>query len=48
LAAKARLLALAAGDLTSPGFEIGGDPQVLAQLIGVLDQPEPAFDIITP
>ncbi len=48
LAAKARLLALAAGDLTSPGFEIGGDPQMLAQLIGVLDQPEPAFDIITP
>ena len=31
LAAKARLLALAAGDLTSPGFEIGGDPQVPAR-----------------
>ena len=48
LATKARLLALAAGDLTSPGFEIAGDQQVLQRLIGVLDKPDPNFDIVTP
>ena len=46
--AKARLLALAAGDSTSPGLQIGGDPQVLQQLVGVLDKADPAFNIITP
>lgn len=48
LAAKARLLTLAAGDLTSPGLEIVGDAAVLQQLVGVLDQPDPGFNIITP
>ena len=46
--AKARLLALAAGDSTSPGLQIGGDPQVLQQLVGVLDKADPGFNIITP
>ena len=45
---KARLLALAAGDSTSPGLQIGGDPQVLQQLVGVLDKADPGFNIITP
>ncbi|MET0898550.1 MAG: alkyl sulfatase dimerization domain-containing protein, partial [Mycobacterium sp.] len=48
LAAKVRILTLVAGDSSSPGLEIGGDPQVLAQLVGVLDKPDPAFNIITP
>ena len=48
LATKTRLLALAAGDFTSPGLEILGDPQALQQLVGVLDRPDPGFNIITP
>jgi alkyl sulfatase BDS1-like metallo-beta-lactamase superfamily hydrolase len=48
LAAKVRLLALATGDFTSPGLEITGDAQVLQQLVGALDKPDPAFNIITP
>jgi alkyl sulfatase BDS1-like metallo-beta-lactamase superfamily hydrolase len=48
LANKVRLLQLAAGDFTSPGLDIGGDPQGLQQLVGVLDKPDPGFDIITP
>jgi len=43
-----RILALAGGDFTSPGLEIGGDPQVLQQLVSVLDKPDPSFNIITP
>ncbi|WP_099022653.1 alkyl/aryl-sulfatase [Mycolicibacterium palauense] len=48
LAGKARLLALAGGDQSSPGFEISGDPTTLQKLVGVLDRPNPDFDIVTP
>jgi alkyl sulfatase BDS1-like metallo-beta-lactamase superfamily hydrolase len=45
---KARLLGLVAGDFTGPGLQIGGDQRVLSALVGVLDRPDPAFNIITP
>lgn len=45
---KARFLALASGDFTSPGLDIAGDPAVLQQLVSVLDRPDPSFDIVTP
>ncbi|KDE99612.1 alkyl sulfatase [Mycolicibacterium aromaticivorans JS19b1 = JCM 16368] len=48
LATKLRLLAAAAGDFTSPGLEITGDPQALQTFLGALDQPDPSFNIITP
>ncbi|KGI70237.1 MBL fold metallo-hydrolase [Mycolicibacterium rufum] len=48
LATKVRLLSLAAGDATSPGVEITGDAAVLEKLVGVLDKPDPGFDIVTP
>jgi alkyl sulfatase BDS1-like metallo-beta-lactamase superfamily hydrolase len=48
LANKVRLLAAAAGDLSSPGLEIGGDRQAVQSLLGVLDKPDPNFNIITP
>lgn len=48
LATKVRLLSLAAGDATSPGVEITGDAEVLTALVGVLDKPDPGFDIVTP
>ncbi len=48
LATKVRLLSLAAGDATSPGVEITGDALVLGKLVGVLDRPDPGFDIVTP
>ncbi|AFM19636.1 alkyl sulfatase-like hydrolase [Mycolicibacterium chubuense NBB4] len=48
LTTKARLLGLAAGDNTSPGVEISGDPAVLTSLVSVLDRPDPGFDIVTP
>ena len=48
LATKGRLLALVGGDLTSPGFEIVGDAEVLTTLVGLLDRPDPNFDIVTP
>ncbi|BBY26501.1 alkyl/aryl-sulfatase [Mycolicibacterium sediminis] len=48
LATKARLLAFVAGDTTSPGVEVTGDPDALPALLGVLDRPDPAFDIVTP
>jgi alkyl sulfatase BDS1-like metallo-beta-lactamase superfamily hydrolase len=41
-------LALAAGDNASPGLDITGDAGALASLIGVLDRPDPNFNIITP
>jgi alkyl sulfatase BDS1-like metallo-beta-lactamase superfamily hydrolase len=47
-ATKLRLLAVAGGDLTSPGLEITGDAQALQSLLGALDQPDPSFNIITP
>ncbi len=48
LAAKVRILALVAGDFTSPGLDVGGDPAVLQQLVSVLDRPDPSFNIVTP
>lgn len=47
-ATKARLLAFAAGDRDSPGVEFTGDAGALGTLLGVLDRPDPNFDIITP
>jgi alkyl sulfatase BDS1-like metallo-beta-lactamase superfamily hydrolase len=48
LANKLRLLAFAAGDAASPGMDITGDAAALGSLMGVLDRPDPAFDIVTP
>ena len=48
LASKLRLIALVGGDGASPGLEISGDAGVLAALVGVLDRPDPSFDIVTP
>jgi alkyl sulfatase BDS1-like metallo-beta-lactamase superfamily hydrolase len=48
LANKLRLLTFAAGDTTSPGIDIGGDADALPSLMGVLDRPDPGFDIVTP
>ncbi len=47
-ATKARLLAFAAGDRDSQGVEFTGDAGALGTLLGVLDRPDPNFDIITP
>jgi alkyl sulfatase BDS1-like metallo-beta-lactamase superfamily hydrolase len=48
LANKVRLLAFAAGDATSPGLDVAGDAAALPSLMGVLDRPDPGFDIVTP
>ncbi|MCX2932003.1 MBL fold metallo-hydrolase [Mycobacterium sp. CVI_P3] len=48
LASKLRLLAVAAGDFASPGMDISGDASALQTLLGVLDRPDPSFNIITP
>lgn len=48
LAGRMRLIAAAAGDVTSPGLEISGDPAVLQALMAVLDRPDPDFAIVTP
>ena len=45
---KLRLLAAATGDFTSPGLEVTGDQQAPQSLLGVLDRPDPGFNIITP
>jgi alkyl sulfatase BDS1-like metallo-beta-lactamase superfamily hydrolase len=45
---KLRLLMLATGDFTSPGFAVTGDANALPALIGVLDTPDPKFNIVTP
>jgi len=45
---KLRLLQLAGGDLDSEGLEFDGDRGVLEQLLGVLDQGDPDFAIVTP
>jgi alkyl sulfatase BDS1-like metallo-beta-lactamase superfamily hydrolase len=36
------------GDFTSPGLEISGDQTALQAFLGVLDEPDPKFNIITP
>jgi alkyl sulfatase BDS1-like metallo-beta-lactamase superfamily hydrolase len=48
LANKVRLLTFAAGDTASPGLDVTGDAGALASLMGVLDRPDPGFDIVTP
>ncbi|MDT5324910.1 MAG: linear primary-alkylsulfatase [Mycobacterium sp.] len=48
LANKLRLLMFAAGDTTSPGLDVTGDADALPSLIGVLDRPDPGFNIVTP
>ena len=48
LASKVRLLSAAFGDFTSPGLELSGDQTALQSLLGVLDAPDPSFNIITP
>ena len=45
---KARLIALAGGDLESPGFTLDGDAGALHALLGVLDKSDPGFNIVTP
>jgi len=48
LSNKLRLLAFAAGDTASPGVEVTGDATALPTLLGVIDRPDPGFNIITP
>lgn len=48
LDSKFRLLTASMGDLSSPGLELSGDPAALQDLLGALDQPDPAFNIVTP
>ncbi|KUI41068.1 alkyl sulfatase [Mycobacterium sp. IS-1590] len=48
VATKLRLVALAAGDDSSPGLDISGDAGALQSLVGALDRPDPAFNIVTP
>jgi alkyl sulfatase BDS1-like metallo-beta-lactamase superfamily hydrolase len=48
LANKLRLLMFVGGDTTSPGLDVTGDADALPSLLGVLDKPNPAFNIITP
>ena len=48
LASKFRLLSAAFGDFTSPGLELSGDETALQSLLGVLDAPDPSFNIVTP
>jgi alkyl sulfatase BDS1-like metallo-beta-lactamase superfamily hydrolase len=48
LASKIRLLVAATGDFTSPGLEISGDEAALQAFLGVLDRPDPSFNIVTP
>ena len=45
---KPRLIAMAGGDLSSPGIDIAGDASALQTLLGVLEQGDPSFDIVTP
>jgi len=45
---KPRLLGVMAGDTSSPGLDITGDAGALTALLGVLDQGDPNFDIVTP
>jgi len=48
LNSKFRLLAVAIGDFTSPGLDISGDQTALQAFLGVLDEPDTSFNIITP
>jgi len=48
LDSKFRLLLVAAGDFTSPGLDISGDQTALQAFLGVLDEPDQNFNIVTP
>jgi len=48
LDSTSRLLAVAFGDLGSPGLDVFGDRAALQAFLGVLDRPDPAFNIMTP
>jgi alkyl sulfatase BDS1-like metallo-beta-lactamase superfamily hydrolase len=48
LVGKVRLLTAAMGDLDSPGLTVSGDPGAVQALLGVLDRPDPNFNIVTP
>ncbi len=48
LDSKVRLLMVAMGDFASPGLEITGDQEALQAFLGVLDEPDPNFNIVTP
>jgi alkyl sulfatase BDS1-like metallo-beta-lactamase superfamily hydrolase len=43
-----RLLMLATGDFSSRGVEISGEQAALQQFLGVIERPDPSFNIITP
>jgi alkyl sulfatase BDS1-like metallo-beta-lactamase superfamily hydrolase len=45
---KTRLIQLAGGDTQSAGVEIRGDEGVLRQILGVLDEADPNFEIVLP
>lgn len=45
---KPRLMALLAGDATSPGIDITGDPHALHTLLSVTFPGDPDFAIVTP
>ncbi|WP_170874530.1 alkyl sulfatase dimerization domain-containing protein [Mycobacterium sp. IS-1264] len=48
LDSKFRLLTVAMGDFASPGLDISGDQTALQAFLGVLDEPDPNFNIVTP
>src|ERR1700756_1543799 len=48
LDSKFRLLLVVAGDFTSPGLDISGDQTALQAFLGVLDEPDQNFNIVTP
>jgi alkyl sulfatase BDS1-like metallo-beta-lactamase superfamily hydrolase len=48
LDSKFRLLTVAMGDFSSPGLDISGDQTALRAFLGVLDEPDQNFNIITP
>ena len=48
LDSKFRLLTVAMGDFSSPGLDISGDQTALQEFLGVLDEPDPNFNIVTP
>lgn len=48
IANRLRMLAFLAGDQESPGLEISGDGAKLGKLISVLDDADPAFNIVLP
>lgn len=45
---KLRLLLALMGDFDSPGLEISGDQEALQSFLGMLDEPDPDFNIVTP